>query len=728
MRNSALVLALLTGLAAGAPAEVEKWVGLLGSDKQASPFEALNKLIELGADAAPAARKVFLDRKEPSIRRWQAVKVLGGVGAKDAVKDLLAGVEDPDPIVAACCAEALGRIKDRSVLGKLRALREKVPERVRTEVDKAIAAIEGKPPPIVAPPEEFEWIPWAATIEEALARAKKERKPVLAFVTPWDASMFESGYEGAEAVSSSRKDLNVSPMETDPGFVKERAMLAALLGHEDLSDLVAKEFVPVRVRMHTWHFMHGGNGPYADPLPRLGTKARDAHAPALLFASANGKLLHKVTSLGVFSPSLAYRTCLAVLKRTGELPVRPGEAHLFAGRHAEAAAALDGSKDARDRFHLACALSRLGRGDEARAIWTELASARGPWGARARLRLDPRAPEAREWESVQPFEGVDPLVPTTEEGPGEVGPAVAYLLDQQRDDGSWPDPGNRFLVAERFTLTVPRTAACVSALRAWRGQHGGARVDAAIEKGTAFVRSRWDGLDQVWHLTYALHLAVELGDKEAMERLAKALGAIEHDGGWTYTGPQRLHTFNTAPILILLCEAKARGAGIDDAMIARAAAFLEKNRLGKRTVFHYGTQMEHMTPKGPPGDASSCFRSPLCELALHAAAPDRGLKRIRDALDLFFEGLPGARSTTKIYESYVDPTTLQDSYRYFFGTYYAARAIRLLPDAERKPLAEKLRKTILGHQEIDGSFVDSQMVGKTSSTAFALLALAELGP
>jgi hypothetical protein len=136
--------------------------------------------------------------------------------------------------------------------------------------------------------------------------------------------------------------------------------------------------------------------------------------------------------------------------------------------------------------------------------------------------------------------------------------------------------------------------------------------------------------------------------------------------------------------------------------------------------------MEHMTPKGPPGEASSCFRSPLCELALHAAGRDVSPKRIREALDVFFEGLAGARSTTKIYESYVDPTTLQDSYRYFFGTYYAARAMRLLPDAERKPLAEKLRRTILDHQEIDGSFVDSQMIGKTSSTAFALLTLSEL--
>ncbi|MHC4493362.1 MAG: hypothetical protein ACYTDU_17270, partial [Planctomycetota bacterium] len=61
-----------------------------------------------------------------------------------------------------------------------------------------------------------------------------------------------------------------------------------------------------------------------------------------------------------------------------------------------------------------------------------------------------------------------------------------------------------------------------------------------------------------------------------------------------------------------------------------------------------------------------------------------------------------------------------------FGTYYAARAIRLLPRAARTDLARKLTARILRDQEVDGSFVDSQMVGKTSSTALALLTLAQL--
>ena len=119
------------------------------------------------------------------------------------------------------------------------------------------------------------------------------------------------------------------------------------------------------------------------------------------------------------------------------------------------------------------------------------------------------------------------------------------------------------------------------------------------------------------------------------------------------------------------------------------------------------------------------MRGPLCELALHDDSKESE-RRIAKALDIFFEHVEGVRATARIYESWVEFDTFQDSYRYYFGTYYAARAIRLLPRAARTEMAGKLTARILRDQEIDGSFVDSQMIGKTSSTALALLTLTEL--
>jgi hypothetical protein len=165
---------------------------------------------------------------------------------------------------------------------------------------------------------------------------------------------------------------------------------------------------------------------------------------------------------------------------------------------------------------------------------------------------------------------------------------------------------------------------------------------------------------------------------------------------------------------------------VDAAQIGRAAAFLEKNRVQKGRVFHYGTTMEHMSgEKGKTDTKSTCMRSAACELALFRAGDGKSTKGIAECLDLVFAHHEAVRATQKIFESYVDVTSLQDSYRYFFGLWHAAQAVHALPEAKRKAAATRLAQAVRAAQEIDGSFVDSQMVGKPSSTALALLALAE---
>ncbi|HVS09140.1 MAG TPA: hypothetical protein VMS76_04630, partial [Planctomycetota bacterium] len=141
----------------------------------------------------------------------------------------------------------------------------------------------------------FAWIPWAATIEEALARAKVEKRLVLAFVTPWDDKRFEAGHAGAAEIARFLRPGAAPPapasIESDPGYVKERALLTALLGHPDLSALVERCFVPVRLRMHTWHFLSSGTGTWQDPLPALGVRAGELRPPALVFCDPRGKLV-----------------------------------------------------------------------------------------------------------------------------------------------------------------------------------------------------------------------------------------------------------------------------------------------------------------------------------------------------------------------------------------------------------------------------------------------------
>lgn len=651
----------------------------------------------------------------------------------------------------------------------------------------------------------FPWVPWADTVEDALERARRERRLVVAFVFPWDGTAYEAGYEGADRVRA--RPPVPTPQEAeqrlklDPGFVKEQAVLTALLGNPEFSALIARRCVPVRLRLHTWHFFDGGPGPFADPLPRLGTSDRETRPPAIVFATADGKLLHRVERMGVFNPYLVHRILLAVLRKNpkylaGGLPPEGAEPRAAAEQLAaggdfdrarkrldkaggapwtvlararmdaiegnltaaeaavrgvaadaerdrllreilvrlgrcEEVAAMAKPEDAASRAALAYALGRLRRADEARAVWEEVLRAPGHEGlaARARLHLAEDGPLAREWETLEEHPALA-LPGTTVGGQGNDVSAVRYLLSQQAPDGSWRDPR----AAQGFDLSVPRTALCVCALRAWR-EAAGKEADDAIAKGVAYVTA-WSAAPQerVWDLTYALHLELELHAESPspegarrIEGLLAALGRIEHDGGWTYTGPPRCHTFNTAPILILLARARELGLAVDEERMARAARFLERNRLGRGSLFHYGTTMEHMTEeKGPKAEKSSCLRSPLCELALRAAGFEKDGRGLARAIDLFLEHHASARATQKIFESYVDVTNMQDSYRYFFGVYYASRGIRLLPEKQRRKLAAELDAAVRACQEIDGSYVDSQMIGKASSTALALLALAEL--
>jgi hypothetical protein len=64
-------------------------------------------------------------------------------------------------------------------------------------------------------------------------------------------------------------------------------------------------------------------------------------------------------------------------------------------------------------------------------------------------------------------------------------------------------------------------------------------------------------------------------------------------------------------------------------------------------------------------------------------------------------------------------------YFFYFGHYYAALAIELLPAADREPFRAQLRRKLLATQRADGSYCDflgsSYMV--TASTAYATLAL-----
>jgi hypothetical protein len=558
----------------------------------------------------------------------------------------------------------------------------------------ALGSAEWRQPPIVTGIPRVEALRWEPTIESALARAKAEKKLVLATVVALSDAHWAFGYADAEALWSSGSapafgaDVSVG---NDPGLRKERVMMAAWFADPDVAALVERHFVPVRVRCRPWDFDVDVGG--ADPLAPLGTTLDEIGGPALVFAQPDGKCVHALGRIGVFAPGVGAIAMRAALAAAGVKDVTAPPAAAF-----------------------------------------EIPQEAVEFAAKSGIRLE-------QWTRGAP---VEPLASarTTEIDASQrsmdaiLGRAADVLLALEDGAGVWRDPAVDVRTSggagTQYDLEVPRTALVVDALLGMRARLPARRseLEAAARRGIACVGSFADAPKPwIWHVTYALHLQVALlrSDLEAEHgaararaaRLIEALIGMQQNGGWSYVRAPRTHSFNTALGLLLLSESRAVGVAVPDGVVEKARAFLTSLRNpDEARDYWYAPKMEF------EARASTC-RTALCELALQAAGDASASKRLAPAVAFFFEGEPGARSVTKIYESFLSPTSLQDAYHYYFGHYYVARALEKLPKSASAAHAARQIALLKRQVEVDGSFVDAQAQGKAYSTAMAVLTVLE---
>ena len=554
-----------------------------------------------------------------------------------------------------------------------------------------------KQPPIHTGPARVEALPWAATLELALARAKQEGKLVLATVVAVSDDHWVSGYTGAEAIWAGKTlpfGGDEIAMARDDGLRKERVMMVSWFANPDVAALVEKHFVPVRLRCRPWDF--DLKFP-TEPLAPLGTTLAEVGAPALIVASPGGKCVRTLGRIGVFAPQLAPRMLRAALATAGVRGVAPAPAVAF----------------------------------EPGADLLEFAGKTGleleQW-----LRGAPVSPVA--------LDALDASSGTTEldAGPQDPGKildrAASVLLSLQGPDGGWPNPVHDVYpgggAGSQWDYSVPRTALVVDALLSLREHLPGRRaeLERAARSGIELVGRFADAPEPwIWHATYALHLQRILLHSDLAEgrepsrgrakKLVETLVGLQQDGGWTYMGPPRVHSFNTAPVLLLFAELQEAGVAVPKESIDKARRFLSSLRNAEDARDYYYAPAMRFEPR-----ASGC-RSALCELALLEGGDPTALPRLIPAIDFFFECEPGARSVTKIYEAYLSPNSLQDAYHYYFGHYYVARALSKLPKATAVPYAKRQLAILKRQVELDGSFVDAQAQGKSYSTAMAVLTL-----
>ncbi len=291
--------------------------------------------------------------------------------------------------------------------------------------------------------------------------------------------------------------------------------------------------------------------------------------------------------------------------------------------------------------------------------------------------------------------------------------------------------------------------ACMALAGAEETPERRATLDRAV---TWFCKTRmpkrgsdWDN-DSLWSSLYGFVACVQLNDdprfssdvwRSALRARAKEcyqfLAANQvPTGGWGYYDdppfterPKWATSFSTAALIPALKRGEELGWVDDPKIRARAMAYVRRCALPNGAYEYDLRPIPRLSAaENINGVKGSLGRIQVCNWALSAGGekwvtPDK----IRDGLESFFADhkfLDVARMRPIPHEAYYQNA----GYFYYFGHYYAAQAINLLPVAEREALHARLRPHVVKTQRPDGTFCDYQWQSYQVVACTALAALA----
>ena len=338
---------------------------------------------------------------------------------------------------------------------------------------------------------------------------------------------------------------------------------------------------------------------------------------------------------------------------------------------------------------------------------------------------------------------------------------IDFLVADQNENGSWgsahqtkglniyaPVPGAH----EAFRAAV--TAMAVSALH----DSGLARAEGAprtaLERGERYLlehlptirRATADAIYNVWTPAYGIQALVDLHERtedpekrkryvEVINGQVDLLGRYESiDGGWGYydfrVGTAKPSSdsisFTTATCLIALREAsELSGVEIPRPLVDRAIDSIHRQQKPDYSYL-YGEYLDRVPMRGINRPGGSLGRSQACNLCLRVWGDD-------SITDTIFKGwlvklrdrngwLDIGRKRPVPHEAWLQVA----GYFYYYGHYYAARCVTLLPREEQPEYRRLVADLILSKQEADGSWWDFPFYSyhQPYGTAFAVMTLA----
>jgi hypothetical protein len=200
---------------------------------------------------------------------------------------------------------------------------------------------------------------------------------------------------------------------------------------------------------------------------------------------------------------------------------------------------------------------------------------------------------------------------------------------------------------------------------------------------------------------------------------------IPEVGGWNYARQPGIETpcpaspFMTAPCLQVLFEARAQGLAVDDAVVARALAALERCRAGDGN-FAYSAQRQ---TKEPSRSMPGAIGRMVCGETVLLRAGRSDAARVRAAVDAFLEHWRQLEVRRKKTGTHVGPYGVAPYY-FFFGFWHASDAVESLPEGERGEYRRRLAQLLFAVRDADGTW-DDRVFPRTRNfgTAMALLSL-----
>lgn len=348
--------------------------------------------------------------------------------------------------------------------------------------------------------------------------------------------------------------------------------------------------------------------------------------------------------------------------------------------------------------------------------------------------------------------------PTQQQIQDSIDKGVAFLVAKQNPNGSWgsalrtkdlniyaPVPGAH----QAFRAAV--TAMCISALI----ETGASSDDAkkSLERGEAWLlenlpevrRADPTAIYNVWTHGYGIQALVRMHDrlpddeqrrKRIIELIQQQIEMLEKyesvNGGWGYYDfkvgakkPSSSSTsFTNAAILVALHEATKLGVHAPSDMVNKAVKSTQAQRKPDHSYL-YGDYLKNYPMAGINRPAGSLGRTQSCSAALRMWGDEKVTDKVLNVwLDRLWarnEWLGIGRKRPVPHEAWFQVA----GYFYYFGHYYAARCIELLPEEDRPRHQQYLAHTIIPLQEKDGSWWDFPFYDyhQPYGTAFALMTL-----